>query len=185
MGILATISLGILALLVILVIVAFFLPRKFSIQRDISIARPKPEVFGYVSHLKNQNSYSKWAMADPNMKTDFRGTDGQPGFVSAWEGNKDVGKGEQEIKAIKASERMDTEIRFEKPFKNVAATFLSTEAIGDRQTRVVWSFSGATPWPFNLMSAMMKGRMEKDLLVGLANLKNNLESDVRSNDTAR
>ena len=36
---------------------------------------------------------------DPNIKTDFRGTDGTVGFISAWDSNniKNVGKGEQEI----------------------------------------------------------------------------------------
>lgn len=54
---------------------------------------------------------------DPNMKKDFRGTDGTVGFVYAWDGNKKAGKGEQEIKKITEGERVDVEVRFEKPLK--------------------------------------------------------------------
>ena len=31
------------------------------------------------------------------MEKEFKGTDGEVGFISAWKGNKEVGEGEQEI----------------------------------------------------------------------------------------
>ncbi len=178
MKILKRIGLGLLALIALLLIVALFLPKDFVVTREVTVARPKAEVFDYVRHLKNQDRYSKWNMQDPAMKHEYVGTDGQPGFVSKWDGNKDVGKGEQEIKSIKEGERMDMEIRFERPFKNVANAFMSTEDAGASQTKVSWGFAGKSPWPFNLMSAMMKGSMENDLQTGLNNLKKNLESSA-------
>jgi hypothetical protein len=163
----------------LLLVVALFVPKEMHVQREITISKPRNEVFSYVKQLKNQNAYSKWALMDPNMKTSFHGTDGTPGFVSAWEGNDDVGKGEQEIVKITEGERMDTEIRFEKPFKSKANAYMSTADEGVGQTKVTWGFEGNQPYPFNVMRLFMS--MDKmigsDLEIGLSNLKKNMEAN--------
>ncbi len=47
------------------------------------------------------------------MKTEYRGTDGTVGFVSAWDSPvRDAGKGEQEITKIDDGKRIDYELRF-------------------------------------------------------------------------
>ncbi|MFT3912280.1 MAG: SRPBCC family protein [Ferruginibacter sp.] len=159
-------------LIVVLLVVALFLDKDYTIQREVTINKPKTEVFNYIKYLKNQNDYSKWAKMDPNMKKEFRGTDATVGFVSAWEGNKDVGQGEQEIKGIKDGESVDYEIRFKKPFESVAQAKMSTEAAGETQTKVKWSFSGHMPYPMNLMRLFgMEKMVGDDLQTGLNNLK--------------
>ena len=172
----------ILIIIVILVaiplITALFVKKEYSIEREIVINKPKKEVFDYVKYLKNQNNYSKWAGIDPAMKKEFRGTDATVGFVSSWEStNKDVGKGEQEIKGIKDGERIDYEIRFIEPFASTSSAFMSTEAVSENQTKVKWNFHGVMPYPMNLMQLVMD--MDKaiggDLLTGLTNLKKLLE----------
>ena len=90
-------------LIAIPLIVALFVKKDYAVEREITINKPKQEVFDYVKLLKNQDNYSIWATMDPNMKKTYRGTDGTVGFVSAWESKVDsVGVGEQEIKKIKA-----------------------------------------------------------------------------------
>ena len=55
------------------------------------------------------------------MKIETHGTDGTPGFVSAWNStSNEVGEGEQEIKKITEGERVDTELRFKRPFETKA-----------------------------------------------------------------
>ncbi len=178
MKIIKGIGIALLSLIVLLLIIGLFLPKDFHIRRSISIMRPRTEVFAYVSHLKNQNDYSKWNMADPSMKREYRGTDGQPGFVSAWDGNDEVGKGEQEITAVRKDEQINTELRFERPFKSKASAYIHTYHEGPAQTKVEWGFDGRQPYPMNLMSLFMN--MDKmigdDLAISLANLKRNLES---------
>jgi hypothetical protein len=69
---------------------------------------------------------------DPNMKTEFRGSDGTEGFISAWESdNKNVGQGEQEILKIVNGERVDYEIRFIKPFKSTSWAYITTAIVND------------------------------------------------------
>lgn len=173
MKILKNIFLFILVLVVIALIVALFVKKDYTVQREITINKPKDSVFNYIKYLKNQNDYSKWALMDPNMKKTFTGTDAAPGFISAWEGNKEVGKGAQEIKKITEGQKIETEIRFEKPFKSVASSLMSTETAGADQTKVTWSFTGKMPYPFNIVRLFMS--MDKmigaDLQTGLDNLK--------------
>ena len=64
-------------------------------------------------------------MLDPQAKKTFTGIDGTVGFIMAWDSkNKEAGKGEQEIKKIAEGQRVDFEIRFEKPFEGVASILL-------------------------------------------------------------
>ncbi|MDQ3683867.1 MAG: SRPBCC family protein, partial [Bacteroidota bacterium] len=109
MNILTKILIIIGILIAIPLIIALFVKKEYTVERDITINKPKQEVFNYVKYLKNQDNYSKWVRTDPAMKKDFRGTDGTVGFVYAWDGNKKAGKGEQEIKNIMEGERVDVE----------------------------------------------------------------------------
>src|SRR6478752_6319146 len=112
MQILLIIVASIAGLVALIFIVALFVPTKYTIQKEIIINKPKQEVFNYIKYLKNQDNFSKWVMTDPNMKKTYTGDDGTVGFVYAWDGNKQAGKGEQEIIKIAEGERLDVEVRF-------------------------------------------------------------------------
>jgi len=159
-------------------IIALFTKKDYKVEREIVINKPKMEVYNYVKYLKNQNDYSKWALMDPNLRKTFRGTDGTVGFVSAWESdNKDVGKGEQEIKGMKDGERIDYEIRFIEPFAGTSTAYMTTEAISPTQTKVKWGFDGKMSYPMNFMLVVMdvEKAIGDDLQTGLTNLKKLLE----------
>jgi uncharacterized protein YndB with AHSA1/START domain len=178
MKILKGILLGIVAFVAILLVAALFVKGDYKVEREITINKPKQQVFEYVKLLKNQDNFSKWAGMDPNMKKEYKGVDGAPGFVSAWDSdNKDVGKGEQEIKSIKEGERIDYELRFIKPMESTEAAYITTEPVSETQTKVKWGFSGKMTYPTNLMCLFMD--MDKmvgpDFETGLGNLKNILE----------
>src|SRR3970282_2810088 len=136
MGIMKKILIALAILIAIPLIVALFVKKDYAVEREISINKPKQEVFDYVKLLKNQDSYSKWATMDPNMKKTYRGTDGTVGFVSAWESKVDsVGVGEQEIKKIVEGERIDFELRFIKPVEATEPAFITTETVSKNQTK--------------------------------------------------
>jgi len=159
-------------------VVAIFTKKEYHIEKMVTINRPKETVFNYIRMLKNQDSFSVWAMMDPQMKKYFRGTDGNPGFVSGWESkNKKVGKGEQEIKKITDGERIDYEIRFIEPFAGIAQASMQTDSVSQNETRVTWHFDSRMKYPMNMMLLFMN--MDKmvgnDLAKGLVNLKKVLE----------
>ena len=178
MKILKTILIVIVGIVALALITALFVKNDYAVEREITINKPKMEVFDYVKFLKNQDNYSVWAMMDPNMTKTYTGTDGTVGFVSVWDSkNKNVGKGEQEIKKITEGERLDFELRFEKPFKATDYAYMVTESIEETQTKIKWGFTGRMPYPMNLMLLCMN--MDKmlgdQLQTGLDNLKAVLE----------
>lgn len=168
----------ILVVIVILVavplIAALFVKKDYKVEREVVVNKPLAEVFDYLKYLKNQDEYSVWAKLDPNMKKEYRGTDGEVGFVSAWESPKDdVGVGEQEIVAYKDGERVDLKIRFKKPFESEADAYFTTTAVDSASTKVLWGFSSTMPYPMNLMNLLMNmdEMIGKDLEGGLNNMK--------------
>ena len=172
------IFLAIIGLIALLLIVAIFVKKEYSVVRNITINKPRQEVFEYVKNIKNQNYYSKWNLTDPNAVKTYSGTDGTVGFIAAWDSKmKDVGQGEQEIKKIQDGERLDMELRFKRPFKATDYAYMTTESVGENQTKVSWGFNGKMDYPLNLM--LLAYNMDKmlggDMNVGLTNLKTILE----------
>jgi uncharacterized protein YndB with AHSA1/START domain len=179
MKILKTVLIAVGILIAAPLIVSLFVKKDYEVEREITINKPKGEVFDYVKFLKNQDNYSKWATMDPGMKKTYRGTDGSVGFVSAWESdNKDVGKGEQEIKKITEGERIDFELRFFEPFQSTEPAYMTTENVSENQTKVKWGFSGHMDYPMNIMMLFMdfETMIGDDLDTGLINLKSVLEA---------
>jgi hypothetical protein len=165
----------IVGLIVLLLIIALFVSREYTVEREVVINKPKQTVFDYVKMVRNQESYNVWTMADPNAKKEYKGTDGTVGFVYGWNGNDQVGEGELEIKQIVEGEKVNMELRFKRPMESTAQTYMHTASVSPETTKVIWGMTGSSPYPFNLMTLLMKGTLEKDLQKSLDNMKNNIE----------
>lgn len=167
----------ILGLIGLLLLAGLFISKDLQANKEIVINKPVDEVFGFIKYLKNQQLYSKWATLDADMKNEYNGIDGQPGFVNHWVGNKKVGEGEQEITAIEEGKAIYTDLRFIKPFKSFAKVKMTAEAIDASSTKVSWGFQSKMNYPLNIMKLFMNMNemIGKDFSTGLANLKNLLE----------
>lgn len=164
-------------LVAVVAIVSFVTPTDFRVEREVTINKPETDVFAYAKMLKNQNEWGPWYKRDPQMKQEYRGTDGQPGFVVSWQGNSESGTGEQEIKKVVENERIDTELRFKEPMESRADAWFTTDAVGESQTKVKWGFASSMPRPMNVMLAVMDmdALAGKDFEEGLASLKQIME----------
>lgn len=163
-------------IIVLVLVVALFVSKEYSVKREITINKPSQEVFEYVKFVKNQEHYNKWVMMDPAMKKDFKGTDGTVGFVYAWDSQNDnVGKGEEEIKVLEEGRKVDLEVRFIKPFEGVAVTEMTTEPVSSTQTKVSWGMSGQSKYPMNIMNGFMDRMLGPDLEESLQTLKGIME----------
>lgn len=180
MNIIITLLIIIAVVVLLLLVTAVFLKKEYVIERDVIISRPVAVVFSYIKYLKNQDHYSKWVMMDPEMKKHFKGVDGTPGFVYAWDGNKKAGKGEQEIMFISEGEAVGIEIRFVKPFENTATAVMRTEPMNLNQTKVKWVMKGKSPYPMNLMHVLLAGVLGRDMQTSLDLLKHNLETSEKT-----
>jgi len=173
----ATIVLIILGGFIALIfIMALVIGKEMNIEHSIVIKKPKQFVFDYVKYVKNHDNFSVWNQMDPDMKKDYRGTDGEVGFVYSWESfkEKNVGKGEQEIIQLKDGESIEFEIRFEKPWENKAKAKMKLENVGN-DTKVTWGFYSQMAYPMNIIKGMFSKMLGKDLSKGLENLRAVLE----------
>lgn len=175
MSIVITILVILAGIIALLLIVAIFTKKDYTTQSEIIIHAPRQKVFDYMKQIKNQDNFNKWVMVDPGMKKDFKGTDGTVGFIYAWNGNKEAGEGEQEIKAIAEGKNIETEIRFVRPFAGVAHAKMTTESLSGNQTKVTWNTSSNMKYPLNIMLPMIVKMLEKDMGISLTTLKNILE----------
>ena len=168
--------LAIVAIIAIVLIIPLFTAKEYTIEREITINKPKQDVFSYIRLLRNADHFNKWMMTDPNSKKEFRGTDGTKGFIYAWDSeNKKIGKGEQEITNIAEGSRIDYELRFVKPFEGKGQSYLVTEDDGSN-TKVKWGFAGKMPYPMNIMLLLgMKKSLGDDLSTSLSNMKSVME----------
>lgn len=166
-----------LLIVVVLGVLVFITPSEFQVEREVTINKPKADVFNYVKLLKNQNEWGPWVKKDPAIKQEYKGNDGEVGFVSSWDSKmEEVGAGEQEIKKITDSQ-IDSELRFKKPFESTSQAYMKLEEVSPEQTKVKWGFTGNMPKPMNLMLVFidMNKEVGKDFDQGLSNLKGILE----------
>lgn len=166
MKILKKILIGIVALIAILLIVAAIAPKKYEIEKEIVINKPRTEVFNYIKSVKNQDNYGVWQLADPQMKKSYDGTDGTVGFKYSWESEK-MGNGTQTITLVQEGERFETDLDF--GFGTPAHAYFITKDAGTDKTTVIWGIKGETPFPFNIMNLVYD--MGDDFEQGLNNLK--------------
>lgn len=172
------IGLVLVGIIALLLIVPLFINGNYAVEREVTINKPKQEVFDFVKYLKNQNKFSVWAKIDPAMKTEFRGEDATIGFVSAWDSeNPKAGKGEQKIVSMADGERIDYELHFIKPFESTDFAYMTFESSSESATKVKWGFKGTMKYPMNLMLLFtdMEKMLAPDLQNGLDNLKRILE----------
>lgn len=167
-----------ISIIALALIIALFVDKDFNVERKITIKSQSDEVFTYLKSIKNQNDWSVWQQMDPAMEQTYKGEDGRVGFISAWKStNEDVGEGEQEITMLHYPNRIETELRFKKPFETTSKAYFNITEIG-QETEVKWGIQGSTPYPMNIMYLFMNmdGQIGPDLEEGLKNLKKHLEA---------
>ncbi len=180
MKILKFLAILLVVIIAIPMLIALFVPKNYSVERQVTINKPKDQVFEYARYLRNQDEFSKWAQMDPNMEKYYSGNDGKVGFISGWKSeNDEVGSGEQEILAIQDGERIDYALRFFEPFESEDNAYMAFEAQSSDETRVAWGFDGSMAYPMNLMLLFMdmEELIGNDFEQGLQKMKEILESN--------
>jgi uncharacterized protein YndB with AHSA1/START domain len=156
--------------------VGLFLPRRYAVTREVVVAKPAREVFDFMKLLKNQERYSTYAQADPAMKIEYRGTDGTPGATVSWDSkDKNVGKSEQEIKAIEDGRKIELEIRFERPFQSTDPLVTEIEPVDANATRIRSTYRSKIRYPYNLLIWWVMAKVRENMQASLDNVKAVLE----------
>ena len=92
------ILIGVAILIVLPFVLAIFIPRQYTVSVSETINKPVNEVYDYMRILNNQQQWSEWVKADPNLKPDITGNDGTIGAIQHWNSKND-----NEVKANRKS----------------------------------------------------------------------------------
>ena len=167
----------IISAIALVLVIALFSKKDFTLEKRIVINLPSNEVFNYLKFLKHQDEYNPWQQSDSKKETLYEGEDGTIGFKYIWNSDSEfLGSGKQEIKALVYPERIETEILLSKPRNIESTTYFELHSNGNR-TEVVWGINGKVPYPKNFMLLFqnLEDRVGKHLTKGLQNLKKQLE----------
>jgi hypothetical protein len=160
---------GLAALVLLLVLVAFFFPRSYRVERAIVI-KAKPEVvLPQVADLRSWKNWGAWQERDPGMKLMYSPVSTGVGAWSQWESAKE-GNGKMTITAQTTS-KVSYLLEFpDMGTKSNGSLELVAEAGG---TRVVWIDAGDLGNnPVNRWFGMFVDKIiGPDFERGLANLK--------------
>lgn len=150
-----------IAAIALVLVIAATKPKHFRVERSVDIQAPAATVFPYVEDLHAQRLWSPWDQKDPNMKRSYSGAEKGVGAIYAWDGDKNIGSGRQEITAVKPNEKVEAKIEFFRPFPaSNRIEFLLKPAGGG--TNLTWVIFG--PMPF--MSRVMSVFVSMDKMIG-------------------
>lgn len=166
-------------LIAILLIIALFAKKKYTITREVTINNSVPQVYDYLRFHSNQKHYNHWLLLDPKTKIEIKGAeDGEPGSILFFDSkSKKTGAGEWENIRFVENERIDLELRFLHPYQFTATGTLSFKPINEHETLLTWEYHSGMDWPINIVLLFMN--MDKiiggDIEKTMANIKQQLE----------
>jgi Polyketide cyclase / dehydrase and lipid transport len=168
--------LGLCALAVILLGVAFALPGQVTIARSVVINAPESIVFPYLNDLHRFGDWSPWAARDPELAATFSGPNQGKGAKVEWTSSKpSVGAGSMQITESNPNQHIDLAVNF----NGLDGTSYYEVVPSGSGSKITWGFgyeSGTSPlkrWKGLLLDRYV-GAEYRD---ALAKLKDKIESE--------
>lgn len=171
MTVLKKIFFAMVAIVLILVVIGFVLPRNRHIERSVVVEAPASVVFAKVNGFKYFNDWSPFLAELPNAEYNFEGPDFGIGSKISWTMTEPKAEtGSQTVVASTPYERVDVELDLGPQGMAQAAYLLEPV---DGGTRVTWGFD--TDFGWNLIGRYWGILLDRQLgpiyAQGLANLK--------------
>jgi len=170
---------GLLAVVAIVVSIAFRQGGSFTVERHIDIRATPADIYPLIADLHQWRAWSPWENIDPDLQRTYSGAASGTGAVYAWRGAHRAGVARMEITAA-APDRIALTMAFMKPVASTSQasfTFTPQGAI----TRVTWRLHGPLTLRTRLITSFigMDVLLGSDLEKGLAGLKTAAEKEVR------
>ena len=161
----------IMALIALVLIIAALLPGKYSIKKEIVIAKPAAHVYSRVADLNYYRDWNPWHKMEAAASSKITGTPATVGHKFEWDGKK-IGQGSLTIKGLTAPQEITLDLEFIKPWKSMALDCWTFDDLNNGSTKVVWENSGPLQFPMaRLMGPMINKNLNQQFEQGLKNLK--------------
>lgn len=167
---------GLAALIVLLILVAYLLPSHIHVERSAVIDASPEKVYSDLNNFRNWSAWSPWQKLDPNMQHSYSGPESGVGHKDTWTSDhKYVGNGSQTIVESVPNELIKSQLEFDG--QEGGSGFFKLESEGEG-TKVTWGMdmeAGMNPMS-RYMGLMMEGWMGPVFEQGLGDLKAHVES---------
>lgn len=165
------IAIAIIVIIAAVLIYAATKPDSFHVERSINIKAASEKIFALINDFHLWNDWTPYNK-DPAMKKAYSGNDRGVGAHYAWEGNKEVGKGEISITETTPPNKIVMDLHMIEPFEGHNVATFTLSAAGD-STKVTWSLDDKQKFIVKVIGIFMN--MDKmiggDFETGLARLK--------------
>lgn len=172
------ILIGIAAILVTLIGIAYLLPSSWQVERSIQINASPQNIDPYVSNLRRWSEWTPWTQAlDPTVRHTFEGPQTGAGSTMRWDGDK-MGSGTITIQQYDPNRGVVYSITFgEGKMPSTGSIQYQTT---NTATLVTWTDKGELGNnPINrYMGLLMSAILKEDFDTGLAKLKQTVESSM-------
>ncbi len=179
---------GLLGLVVILLMVAIFLPSSRHMEGRLQINAPARVIFAQVNNLKNWEKWSPFQQEDTAMVSEYSGPESGVGAKTSWI-SKVNGNGSMVITYTMPDDTLKTELIFmgDSSSKAYSDWYFTTTLEG---TEVTWTtdIQGLGYPVGRLFGLIMPSMMNKAFMQGLTNLKSLCESmapDAKTGEVER
>lgn len=162
---------GLAALVLVLVVVAFFMPRTFRVERSVVI-RAKPEaVYAIAADLKAWKDWGVWYERDPAMSITYSPATTGVGAWTEWKSSSQ-GNGKATLTEVAPSARVIYRLEFTDNGMVSTGSFLlsAAEGGGVRVVSVMAGDLGMNPFA-RLMGPFLDKMIGPDFAAGLAKMK--------------
>lgn len=169
------ILLFIIIVIVLALIIAIFLPSKYSVERSVVINAKEGKIMSQIVDLKKWDYWSPWKPQDTAAIYKYNDTIGV-GASMEWKGEI-VGEGKLRLTEIIPMKSIKYVINFIEPFESISEGTYSFEP-DENGVKVTWKDEGALSWPIaRWMGVIMNfdKQMGPDFEKGLLLLKDRVE----------
>jgi hypothetical protein len=165
---------AIVGIIAAILIYAATKPDVYPIERSIYIAGSAEEIFPKINSLKEQGKWTPYDGDQPVMS--YSGADSGVTAAVAWDSKGKAGKGSLEITKSQPPNKVEIDLRMEKPFKVTNKVEFTIEPQAD-SSKVTWRMQHNEPYPAKVIGIFMSmdKMVGKDFEVGLSRLKKLIE----------
>lgn len=139
-SILKKVAIGLAILIIILVAIAYALPRNYRVERSMVINAPQIPIYQLVAAPTNWQKWGVWNKRDPKMIMTFSGPAAEKGAKWSWK-SKSEGDGDMEFIDADSPRRLVYKLTFPDMNMVTQGEFL-LQPQNDQVTKVVWSTEG-------------------------------------------
>ncbi len=160
--------LGIIVFLVL--IVAFLLPKTYTVKRSIEINIPVETAYFIASDFDYRSRWDPWLSMDPDAEVSIIGESKTVGSGYTWDGEL-IGSGKLTIKELDKNKKIISDLEFFNPRPGKAEVIWNFSEKNEK-TLATWSIMGNLSYPVErLMGLFMDKILGSDLEKGIESFK--------------